>query len=144
MNANWFTQPRFDLGGASTEDIARQALDCLVDIGVAVPDDAESVSMRGHGIDDARHALDRLIADPAFCIVAQEAGLDPAGLRRVFDTERFDAVAIVLRIIIVVGRIANLPEAETLVRETIDAQAASFADLDREFPHIPSEGAEHG
>jgi len=144
MSENWFTQPRLDLGGLSTEDIARHALDCLVNIGVAVPDDAESVSMRGHGIDDARHALDRLIADPAFCIVAQEAGLDPAGLRRVFDTERFDAVAIVLRIIIVVGRIANLAEAETLVREAIDAQAASVADLDREFPRIPSRGADHG
>ncbi len=144
MSANWFTQPRLDLGGASTEDIITQALDCLACIGVAAPGDDEAVAMRGRGIDDARRALDRLIADPAFCIVAQEAGLDPAGLRRVFGTERFDAVAIVLRIIIVVGRIANLPEAETLVREAIDAQAASVADLDREFPRTPPEGADHG
>lgn len=144
MNANWFTQPRLDLGGLSTEDICRHAIDCLGRIGVAAPGDDEAVSMRGHGIEGARYALDPLTADPAIGVVAHAAGLAPAGLQRAFDAGRFDAVSDDLRIIISVGRTANLPDAETLVRETINAQAASFADLDREFPHIPSEGAEHG
>lgn len=144
MSANWFTQPRLDLGGASTEDIITQALDCLACIGVAAPGDDEAIAMRGHGIDGARYALDPLTADPAIGVVAHAAGLAPAGLRSDFDAGRFDGVSADLQIIISVGRTANLPDAEALVRETIDAQAASFADLDREFPHIPSEGAEHG
>jgi len=144
MSANWFTQPRLDLGGASTEDIITQALDCLSCIGVAAPGDDEAIAMRGHGIEGARYALDHLIADAAIGVVTHAAGLASAGLRQAFDAGRFDAVSADLRLIISVGRTVDLPDAETLVRETIDAQAASFADLDREFPHIPSEGAEHG
>lgn len=136
MTDRWFTQPRLDLGGVSTEDIITQALDCLGGIGVAAPGDDDDVSMRGHGIDGAGYALDHLLADAAFCVVAQAAGLDAAGLRRPFDDGRFGAVSSDLRFIIAVGRTTDLPAAESLVREAIDAQAELDADLDREFQNI--------
>ena len=136
MNGNWFTQPRLDLGGLSTEDIGRHALDSLGRIGVAAPGDDEAISMRGHGIEGARYALDPLIADPAFCVVARAAGVDAAGLWCAFDAGRFDAVSDDLRIIISAGRTVELPAAEMLVREAIEAQAAIDADLDQEFQNI--------
>lgn len=141
MTAQWFTRARLDLGGVSTETIAQQALDCLAGIGVAAPGDDEAASMRGRGIDGARYALDHLLADPAFCVVAQAAGFEPDGLRGEFDACRFDAVATDLRIIMSVGRTANLPEAEKMVRETIDAQANFIASFGRDFFPIQNEGA---
>ncbi|MGC9271448.1 hypothetical protein [Acidiphilium sp.] len=134
MTTEWFTQPRLDLGGASTEDIITRAIDCFENIGGAALGDDNAASMRGHGIEAARDALDHLIADPAFCVIVKAADLDPTSLRGVFDTERFGIVANFLHLIVVVGRTVDLPEAENLVRDTIDAQAAFIADLNREFP----------
>lgn len=79
--ADWFTQPRLDLGGASTEDIITQAIDCCENIGVAAPGDDDAVSMRGHGIEGARYALDHLIADAAIGVVAHAAGVRRRAVR---------------------------------------------------------------
>ena len=137
MSTNWFNQPRLDLGGASTEGIITQGLDCLACISVEAPGDDEAVAMRWHGIEGARYALDHLLTDAATGVVAQAAGLTPAGLLRAFDTKRFAAVSADLRLIIAIGRTIELPEAESLVRDTIDAQAAFITDLDQEFQNIP-------
>jgi predicted RNA methylase len=134
--AGWFTQPRLDLGGASTLDAIRQALDCLARITIAHLGDDDVVAMRGHAIKGARYALDRLILDPPFGVVAHAAGLDPTGLQHAFDAGRFDDVCADLRRIIGVGRAVDLPEGESLVRATIDEQAAFIADLDEEFQNI--------
>ncbi len=136
MSTNWFTQPRFDLGGASTEDIIIRAIDCFETISVAAPGNDNAASMGGHGIEGARDALDHLIADPAFCVIMKATNLDPAGLRGVFVTERFGIVADFLRLMILVGRTVDLPAAETLVREAIDAQVAFVVDLNRGFQNI--------
>ncbi len=136
MSAGWFTQPRFDLGGASTEGIITHVLDCLACIGVAAPDDDDAIAMSAHGIEGARDALDHLIADAAICVVAHAADLAPAGLQRAFDAGRFDAISADLSLIIEVGRTVDLPEAETVVREAIDAQAAFVVDLNRGFQNI--------
>lgn len=140
----WFTQPRYDLAGASTQDIIARALDCLMGVGAASPGDALAASMRGHAIDGARFALDDLVTDPPFGVVVRAVGLDPAGLLRAFDAGRFDAVRADLNQIIAVGLVADLPAGEALAREAIDAQAAFYTDLDREFPSAPLERAEHG
>lgn len=134
--AAWFTQPRLDLGGVSTEDIINQALDCLARIDVAHLGDDDVVAMRGHAIEGARYALDRLILDPAFGVIAHAAGLDATGLQRPFDAGRFDDVCADLRRIVAVGRAADLPEGEPLVRATIDEQAAFVAYLEQEFQNI--------
>jgi hypothetical protein len=134
--AGWFTQPRLDLGGVSTLAAILQALDCLALIDGEYSDDDNAVALRGHAIDGARYALDRLSLDPAFGVVVHAAGLDPTELQHAFEAGRFDAVCDDLHHIVAIGRAADLPEGEPLVRATIDAQAAFIADLKQEFQNI--------
>lgn len=139
MTSQWFDQARLDLGGLSTEAAVQQALQLFADIAMtptAGDAEAEIKAMRGHAIEAAGYALDHLIADPAFCVVAKAAGLDPSGLQSSFKVGQFDAVAADLDIIISVGRTADLPKAENLVRETIDGQAELDADLGQEFQNF--------
>lgn len=134
--AGWFTRNRLDLGGVSTLDVITHAIDALALIDIPAPSDDDAAALRGHGIEGARYALDRLRLDAAFGVVAHAAGLDPTGLQHAFDEGRFDDVAADLRRIIAVGRAADLPEGEPLVRAAIDEQAAFIADLEQEFQNI--------
>lgn len=105
MTERWFTEPRLDLGGKSTEAIVKQALDRLADIRMAkMPANDQAAAINGDAVDNARDALEQLMVDGAFCVVAKAAGLDPIGLLRDFEARRFDAIAADLEIIIAVGR----------------------------------------
>ncbi len=142
--AAWFTQPRFDLGGASTQDIITRVRDLAMEVGPAWPDADPDQSLRSHAIEGARFALNDFLADPAAVVVLRGADLDPAILRSSFEAGRFDVLCIDLDHVITVGLTADFPEGEMLVRETISAYADGLADLDREFPRIPPEGADRG
>lgn len=142
MIAGWFTQPRADLNGDSTDQVVARAIELVETIPapVSYDDDAEAFALRGHAIEGARYQIDDLANDPPFRAVADDAGVRLRTIMCNLIAERLDLVRADLERIKSHGCTADLPAGEALARDTIADYARSIAEMDREFPNIPTDG----